>query len=47
MVKCDFDVTIGFLNFENFGVGVWYQKNFRSRSWICRSSNGVGVRNKK
>jgi len=21
-VKCDFDVTIGFPNFENFGVGV-------------------------
>jgi len=28
-VKCDFDVTIGFSNFENFGVGVELEYDIR------------------
>jgi len=53
-VKCYFDVTIGFPNFENFGVGVDPEYDIRKYSesgwiwsWICRSRSGVGVRNKR
>jgi len=28
-VKCDFDITIGFPNFENFGVGVESEYDIR------------------
>jgi len=55
-VECDFDITIGFPNFEKseseydirkfFGVGMESELNFWSRS-RSRSRSGVGVRNKR
>jgi len=53
-VKCDFDVTIGFPNFENFVVGVESEYDIRKifgfglqAELDYRSRSGVGVINKR